>query len=99
MRHTDFAHEQQIVRRPHAVAPTLGSVNVRLIVHSKQPPAIGSGAGLTITSLMTAQTLRDAGVDCEVWSLPDAEALKANLSQYSYASLRQITHVVINTPS
>lgn len=97
-RHTDFIHEQQIVRRPHAVAPTVGSINLRLVVRSKYP-MIGSGAGLTITSLMTAQVLRRAGIDCQVWSLPDAEALKQKLQAYEYKTERPITHVVINTPS
>lgn len=60
---------------------------------------IGSGAGLTITSFMTAQVLRRAGIDCQVWSLPDAEALKQKLQAYEYKTERPITHVVINTPS
>jgi hypothetical protein len=97
-RHTDFAHEHPVVRRPHAMAPTLGSVSVILVVQSKPSPVTGSGMGLSITSLMTARTLRRAGVDCHVWNLPDAEAIKLRLQSYAWATQRPITHVVINTP-
>lgn len=99
MRTSDFQHEQQIARRPHAMAPTLGSVSVILVVQSGPIPITGSQMGLSITSLMTAQTLRRAGVDCHVWNLPNAEALKLKLQAYEWKTLRPITHVVINTPS
>ena len=47
---------------------------------------------------MTARTLRQNGVDCDIWHCPDCRELTLRLRRAQPRERRPITHVVINTP-
>lgn len=83
--------------RPHHVAPTLETTRVVLVAKSDKGIS-GSEMGLSVTSMMTAKTLRAHGVDCRVWCLTNSEELKVKLKTEEWKSDRPITHVIINTP-
>lgn len=95
---TDFSHERKVARRPHPIVPVLASARVILVVKDGNQMSSCSAAGLSITSQMTMKMLRKHGVHCNVWALPDANALKNKLRAEEYRTERPITHVVINTP-
>ena len=70
----------------------------RVILVAKSEKLSGSEMGLSVTSMMTARTLRSHGVDCQLWGLPDSEQLKMRLKREEWRSDKSITHVIINTP-
>lgn len=71
---------------------------VVIVAKSDKGQLTGSEMGLSVTSLMTAKTLRARGIDCHVWCLPSAEDLKLKLKTEEWKDERPITHVIINTP-
>jgi glycosyltransferase involved in cell wall biosynthesis len=99
MRKPDFRHETDAHRRPHHAAPDLASVRVIFVVHHNEPKLPGSDSGLGITVNCTMRVLRREGVDAETWSVQTVEQLFHRLEKDQWASVRPITHVVINTPN
>jgi glycosyltransferase involved in cell wall biosynthesis len=96
-RFPDFKHEQQVVRRPHHVAPDMSSIRVIFVIHTKVPKQPGSDSGLGITINCTMRVLRKYGIHAEGWSIQTVEQLFHRLEKDQWSSNRPITHVVVNT--
>jgi hypothetical protein len=100
MRAPDFRHEHPVPRRPHNVAPALASVRLILVTHAYGRPMPGtSDMGLSVTTQNTMKVLQRAGVQCNAWSVVSKDGLLRRLERDRYNAGRDITHVVINTPS
>ena len=87
--------------RPHHLAPTLDTARVLLVYKDFQGRGF-SHAGLGVTAMCTAKSLRREGIWADVWACGDAEDLRRRVAlACAQAELRNelpVTHVVIAAP-
>ena len=88
--------------RPHSLAPTKETARVILVYKNNAHNPHVSHIGLGVTSLNTAQVLRNMGIWADVWPISSAEELGNRVKTVNDQALAQkivpISHVVIAAP-